>query len=149
MMVAEPASAIVALMLLPLVFADHRSLSVPTIWLGGFVATTLGVSFIFSPADLAFHLWGASAVLVGGGLIHLLVSGRLGEADIVTASALALVSGFYDFLASMMLACLGAFLTLVWITLRSRSSYDVPVPFLPSLAWGWISIQLANGNLLG
>jgi Flp pilus assembly protein protease CpaA len=130
---------------LPLVLQDRRSQSVSQ-WL---LFSTLAVWFVLALASgRPDERWLLSIlVLVAGTLFLVLLPDRLGEADVLFAAGMACVLPFFSWLTAMMAGCLGGLVAFGWIFWFSRASIqNVPVPFLPCLYWGGLTVLL--GDLL-
>lgn len=126
-----------------LAWADHRSLSVPTLGIAGYWVLALGILAVEEPGAWFGRLGAAGLVLILGGLLIRLLEGKLGEADVLFVSALSLVTPFWPLLVSVGLGCVSALVTLG----LQKSTAETPVPFLPSLAASWSLVTF--GGLVG
>lgn len=86
-----------------------------------------------------------AAVLLLGALVTALLPGRLGEADIAFMSGMAAVFSFWSLILSLALGCMAAFAAFLWRFRGNLTSIvDEPLPFLPSLYWGGLTVALGG-----
>ncbi len=130
---------------LPLVIQDSRTQTVSQ----GLLFSTLAVWFLLAlpGSSPEFHWLAAALILLAGTLFLLIAGDRLGEADIVFAAGMACLFSFWSWLTAVMAGCGAGLLAFGWLAWTSRASIEnVPVPFLPCLYWGGLTVLL--GDLL-
>jgi hypothetical protein len=109
---------------------------------------------------VAYLVWSASTCLSGesfdraaaaailmllGSLLLLVLPGRLGEADIVFMSGMALFFPFWSLMIALALGCIGALAVFAWLSRGGRAdTLERPLPFLPSLYWGGLTVVLGG-----
>jgi Flp pilus assembly protein protease CpaA len=131
---------------LPLIIEDVRHSSVPLGLLVGAFAAWLGTALILEGSTS--RLLASSIVLVLGWLLIVILPDRLGEADVVFMSGMALLLPFWSLLFALILSCVGSLAAFAWLSRGGRGEFLTrPLPFLPSLYWGGLAILL-GGMLL-
>ncbi len=93
----------------------------------------------------ASHLVAASIVLLVGALLLVIFPDRLGEADVIFMSGMALFFPFWSLMIAFGLACIGALSAFAWLSRGGR--VDVlryPLPLLPSLYWAGLTVILGR-----
>ena len=128
---------------LPLALQDvkHREVSTPA------SAGSLAAWSVFSFLVLRNPRHPAVAVLVLllGALLLTLFPGRLGEADVVFISGMALLMPFWPLMCAVGLACVSGLCAYVWLSWRYGTvMMSEPIPFLPSLYWGGLAVMVGG-----
>lgn len=127
---------------LPPVLQDLRNNSISSITL--FLVLALWWGNALGAPDPAFRLATAAGVLLLGGFLLFLFPGRLGEADVLFISGMATVFSFWSLIFSVALSCIGALAVYCWLSRGGRTINDVPIPFLPCLYWGGLTVALGR-----
>jgi len=128
---------------LPLVLQDLKENTVSRVLLT-FVVLTWWVSALATPAPEA-RFFAVLVVLLLGALLLALLPGRLGEADVVFVSGMAALFAFWPLIFSLALGCLAALAAYLWMFLKRPSEAMMePIPFLPSLYWGGLTVALGG-----
>jgi len=70
--------------------------------------------------------------------------GRLGEADVVFMSGMALLLPFWSMLISLALGCVGALAAFAWLGKGGADIATQRMPFLPSLYWGCLTTMIGG-----
>jgi len=128
---------------LPLVWQDLKESTVSSVLLAAvFLAWSAMTLFL---GDGISHLLAALIVLALGSLLLMIFPGRLGEADVVFMSGMALFLPFWSLLIAMALGCIAALAAFVWLSRGAGAdSFARPLPFLPSLYWGGLTIIIGG-----
>jgi hypothetical protein len=91
------------------------------------------------------RLLAAAVVLVLGAFLLNLLPGRLGEADVIFMAGMASLFSFWPLVLALALGCVGALSAFVWMLRGKRTEVlGYPLPFLPSLYWGGLTISLGG-----
>jgi hypothetical protein len=131
---------------LPLIWQDARMNSVSLGLLIAVFAAWLASAILIE--GTAGHLLAASVVLLLGSLLLVVLPDRLGEADVVFMSGMALLLPFWSLLFALILGCVGALAAFAWFSRREGGDFLTrPLPFLPSLYWGGLAIVLGGIRL--
>ena len=126
----------------PLIWQDLRdnSISSKALFL---VIAVWWVSSLLTP-DPAFRLATSAGVLMVGGFLLFLLPGRLGEADVLFISGMACLFSFWSLIFSVALGCVGALALYLWLSRGGREVVNTPIPFLPCLYWGGLTVALGG-----
>ena len=91
------------------------------------------------------RLLGASLVLLLGVVLLLIFPDRLGEADVVFMSGMALFFPFWSLMMAYALGCLGAMAAFAWLSYRGRIDLlRYRMPLIPCLYWGGLAVLLGG-----
>lgn len=128
---------------LPLVWQDSKDNSVSLGLLVGVFLAWSAISLLTTGS--AARLFAALIVLVAGSLLLMILPGRLGEADVVFMSGMALLLPFWSLLLAIVLGCVAGLAAFVWFSRGDRGEFlSQPLPLLPSLYWGGLTIILGG-----
>jgi hypothetical protein len=129
----------------PLVLQDQREHSVSQLLLFSTVTIWWGWALLSESSD--GRLLAATLVLVAGAVFLVLLPGRFGEADVLFVAAMACLMPFFSWMTALMAGCGAGLIAFGWLAWITRTSIrNVPVPFLPCLYWGGLTVLL--GDLL-
>ena len=135
--------ALFALLGLPLILQDIKDKSVSLILLLAAFLAWFAFAFFWESAE--GQIVASLVVLVVGSVLLLIFPGRLGEADVVFMSGMALLLPFWSLLMALVLGCVGALSAFVWVSRKERDvSLTFPLPFLPSLYWGGLTVMVGG-----
>ncbi|HTP59249.1 MAG TPA: hypothetical protein VMM82_10050 [Spirochaetia bacterium] len=128
---------------LPLILQDIKDKSVSlALLLVAFVAW-LAFASLWERAES--RLLASLFVLLIGASLLLVFPGRLGDADVIFMSGMALLLPFWSLMMAFILGCVGALAAFLWL---SRKGRDIPLtlalPFLPSLYWGGLTVMVGG-----
>ena len=128
---------------LPLVIQDIRHNDVSTLAsAAALAACILGSAFLVRNAQPGLV---AAVLLALGALLLKLFPGRLGEADAVFMSGMALLMPFWSLMLAIGLACVSGLCAYVWLSWRHGTVIlSEPIPFLPSLYWGGLAVMVGG-----
>lgn len=128
---------------LPLVWQDVKDNSVSlSFLLTVFLSWSI---FAFFREGTESRLLATLLTMTLGALLLLAFPGRLGEADVVFMSGMALLLPFWPLLIAFALGCVGALSAFLWLSRQAGSeSLTRPLPFLPSLYWAGLSTMLGG-----
>jgi len=128
---------------LPLVWQDVKNNSVSmTILVAVFLSWSI---FAFFREGAEGRLLATLVVMTMGSLLLLAFPGRLGEADVVFMSGMALLLPFWSLLIAFALGCIGTLSAFVWLSRKEGVEFLArPLPFLPSLYWAGLSTMLGE-----
>ena len=128
---------------LPLVLQDLKDNSVSEPLL--IAISLLWWTTAFATTAPLNRLIAAAIVLLVGSLLLTILPGRLGEADVVFISGMAALFSFWPLIFSLGLGCLAALMAYSWMFRKNPRDVMVnPLPFLPSLYWGGLTIALGR-----
>lgn len=139
-------SLLFAFLGLPLILQDIRHSSVSMGLLTAAFLIWTASSFVME--DGASRLVAAGVVLLLGALLLMIFPGRIGEADVVFMSGMAVFLPFWSLLIGIALGCIAALSAFVWLYRRGgEGSLREPIPFLPSLYWGGLTVMIGGIRL--
>jgi hypothetical protein len=128
-----------------LVIQDTKENSVSLVLLVvTYIAWSSSIFFIWQATITRIAV--SAIVLLIGALLLLILPGRLGEADVVFISGMALIFPYWSFMIALALGCVAGLAAFLWL---SRGGNDkvflTPIPLLPSLYWGGLTVILGGG----
>ena len=128
---------------LPLILQDLKDSSVSFELLLAILLAWI-LAAIFSDQAVQ-RLLAASIVLLIGTLLFLVLPGRLGEADVLFMSGMALIFSFWPLMIALALGCVAGLAAFMWHARGGRTEcLSYPLPLLPSLYWGGLTVVLGR-----
>jgi hypothetical protein len=139
-------SILFALLGLPLAIQDSRDNSVSTVFLAlAFSAWCLGSLAMGTELMRAIAV---AVILLAGALSLFAIPGKLGEADLVFMGGMAAIFPFPQLMLALGLACVAGLAAFAWLLrLGAKDTLARPLPFLPSLYWGGLTVILGGIRL--